>query len=516
MSASSTIEPGSGFVCDCAEEMRSACNGEPFYKEHENKRYCVLHLPSKEKSTDFEKALQRKLNRKDFNFAGVWFPNEVMFHQFHFSADTNFSCASFSAEADFSSVIFYEKANFQSAIFYANVEFDSSIFRSDAIFASAKFMAAASYRFTVFEGPVFFTYARFGANADFAKSTFGETANAYFNCVTFRRAGFGSATFNGTAHFTSSTFKAPAHFRSTIFGAAAYFSDATFCAEADFEDATFKALALFSSATFNALANFNLATFVSRVDHSHASFMDYARFAGREGWSPFGDQACLDFQFARMKNPEHVSFHTLPLRPHWFVNVDAHKFEFINVFWGPPSIGAEIRSLENKKVSPRHSLLAIAFRHLAANAEDSHRYEEASKFRYLAMDALRLEKERALWSLSWWYWLASGYGERVWRAFLVLLAILLLSAVLYNHVGFARWEPRLASESDVTSVKRDDVGAPLKFSRALTYSAAVMAFQRPEPRPATIAAQTLVLLETILGPVQAALLALAIRRKFMR
>jgi hypothetical protein len=65
-------------------------------------------------------------------------------------------------------------------------------------------------------------------------------------------------------------------------------------------------------------------------------------------------------------------------------------------------------------------------------------------------------------------------------------------------------------------VKRDDTGAPLKFSRALTYSAAVMTFQRPEPKPATTAAQTIVLFETILGPVQAALLALAIRRKFMR
>lgn len=112
--------------------------------------------------------------------------------------------------------------------------------------------------------------------------------------------------------------------------------------------------------------------------------------------------------------------------------------------------------------------------------------------------------------------MASGYGERVAQAFLVLLGILLLSAVLYNHVGFARWEPRVASESDVFSAKRDEVGAPLTFGRALTYSAAVMTFQKPEPRPATAAAQTIVLLETILGPVQAALLALAIRRKFMR
>jgi hypothetical protein len=62
----------------------------------------------------------------------------------------------------------------------------------------------------------------------------------------------------------------------------------------------------------------------------------------------------------------------------------------------------------------------------------------------------------------------------------------------------------------------DRVGQPLEVRRALTYSLAVMSLQKPEPKPLTGTAQTLVLLETILGPVQAAFLALAIRRKFMR
>jgi hypothetical protein len=58
------------------------------------------------------------------------------------------------------------------------------------------------------------------------------------------------------------------------------------------------------------------------------------------------------------------------------------------------------------------------------------------------------------------------------------------------------------------------------FEAAVTFRSAifneVMAFQKPEPRPATTIAHWVVLLETILGPVQAALLLLAIRRKFMR
>ena len=136
----------------------------------------------------------------------------------------------------------------------------------------------------------------------------------------------------------------------------------------------------------------------------------------------------------------------------------------------------------------------------------------------MAMDAQRLQHWRgfAVWRLSWWYWFASGYGERIARAAVVLLGILVLCAALYTRVGFARWEPRLLTESDALVAQRDETGVPLGLSRALTYSAAVMTFQRPEPKPASTMAQTIVLLETILGPVQAALLALAIRRKFMR
>ncbi|MFZ0749362.1 MAG: hypothetical protein WAM70_08395 [Pyrinomonadaceae bacterium] len=118
--------------------------------------------------------------------------------------------------------------------------------------------------------------------------------------------------------------------------------------------------------------------------------------------------------------------------------------------------------------------------------------------------------------LHWIYWVASGYGERIMRAFTVLIVFWLLFAGVYTRVGFAPSEQKFGRESDVAIAKRFDVVESLPFKRALAYSLGVMTLQRPEPKPATTAAQTVVLLETILGPVQAALLALAIRRKFMR
>jgi hypothetical protein len=139
----------------------------------------------------------------------------------------------------------------------------------------------------------------------------------------------------------------------------------------------------------------------------------------------------------------------------------------------------------------------------------------------MAMEPRRLDgwqgwRDIASWVLHRLYWLASGYGERTEQAFIILLIIWLLSAFLYTQVGFSRWEPKVSSEKEATEVRRDEVGQPLPWPRTLTYSLGVMTLQKPEPRPATDAAQAVVMLETIFGPVQAALLALAIRRKFMR
>jgi hypothetical protein len=481
MSDSPTSEPESAFVCDCIgfsegitrgfdySYMRAACVEEPFYKEHEGLPYCVLHFPGKEKSVDFKTALHRKLDNKDFNFRGLWFPDELSFDEFNFSAEADFSFATFSAEVNFSSVTFSTEASFRSAIFSAGASFIRTTFTEKADFGSA-----------TFNGFAFFYSVTFSAAAD-----------------------FNHVTFSATARFFRATFNSEASFRSAILSAEAFFNETTFSTTASFTSATFRAEADFNETTFSAAAHFNAATFA-----------DHVRFEG----TVFTDTSSLDLQFARIEESDHVSFHTLSLRPYWFVNVDPRKFDFTNVDWDWRNIEEEVASLQGKFVSPESRLLSIACWHLAVNAEENRRYEEASKFRYMAMDVRRRERWRGwtFWRLSWWYWVASGYGERALQALIVLIGIWLLSGMLYSSVGFARWEPKLSSESDVVNAKRDDLGAPLRFSRALTYSAGVMTLQKPEPRPATSAAQTVVLLEVILGPAQAALLALAIRRRFMR
>jgi hypothetical protein len=501
-------EPASdaAFVCDCEKEwMRSACKGLPFYKEHESRRYCVLHYPGKEKIADFKAALENKLNKNDFDFQHVWFPDAVDFQGFEFSAAANFSSATFSAEA-----------YFFSATFSAEAYFGNATFSAGAYFSSATFSARAD-----------FDYATFNGEAHFISATFCAAVH------------FGNATFSAEGSFILSTFSAVAYFPFAVFGTRADFSFAKFSARADFSSATFSALADFKSATFSAPADFSLSVFHGRADFSHASFNDSIHFFGtatsrvlKDGTNlaatSFGKNPSLDSQHVRIEHPERIAFHTLSLRPHWFVNVDSRQFVFTDVGWEWEhiSVKQEIAALEANEVSSPNRLLAITCRQLAENAEANNRYEEASRFRYWAMDLARRMKWKgwAFWKTDWvhmLYWAVSGYGERRFRALGALAAVWIVFVLFYTQVGFEQKPPKVSNDSaqSVTAASmtiEDRIGQPLEFSRALTYSLGVMSLQKPEPKPLTGTAQTLVLLETILGPVQAALLALAIRRKFMR
>jgi len=532
-------------VCDCGESMRSACLEEPFYKEREGKRYCVLHFPSRQKSVDFNKALQRKLENKDFNFQGVWFPDELCFSECDFTTEVSFRNAIFRAKADFRCAIFRAEADFRYAIFRAEADFRYATFKAEVYFDHSTFNAAASFHYTTFS-TTFFSNATFSDEADFSDST---VSAAFFKNTTFgATADFSDTKFNSTVTFARTTFRGLADFSSATFAAAEYFA-----AAADFSYAMFKSTADFSEVSFSS----------TRADFTDVTLEDYVKFTGYEKRLAFGGRSALDLRFARIGKPDRVSFHSLTLHPNWFVNVDPRKFDFTDVSWNWRSVKDEVKILEDNNVSSPYRFLAITYRHLAVNAEENNRYEEASRFRYLAMDTRRLkwvEKlqgnffhahwkalQKALlrlirsfrrdvgvraplirlkrfvgvyWRdfslLHWFYWALSGYGERVFRASIVLLVVWLLFAGAYTRVGFVRWEARLVSERDLASVQRDKTGAPLSLNRALTYSAGVMTLQKPEPRPATTTAQAMVLFETILGPVQAALLALAVRRRFMR
>src|SRR5712671_3953078 len=93
-------------ICECDESMRSACTGEPIYGAYEGKRFCVLHLPSAGKIADFKTAITKKIQGRNLNFRGVWFPEPPAVYSINFVEDVNFSGAFFSRGADFSHTTF--------------------------------------------------------------------------------------------------------------------------------------------------------------------------------------------------------------------------------------------------------------------------------------------------------------------------------------------------------------------------------------------------------------------------
>ena len=99
----------------------------------------------------------------------------------------------------------------------------------------------------------------------------------------------------------------------------------------------------------------------------------------------------------------------------------------------------------------------------------------------------------------------SGYGERTWRSAIWLVGILVGFALLYLLVGYVEVEELSLS------------GIWQAFSQAIVYSLGVMSRQAERlTNSESTLLRTLVFIEGIFGPLQVALFALALRRKFMR
>lgn len=101
-------------------------------------------------------------------------------------------------------------------------------------------------------------------------------------------------------------------------------------------------------------------------------FKNYVRFAGSNEKRVFGKQPRLGFHFTHIEKPERVSFHTLCLHAHWFINVDCRKFEFSDIEWNC-KLKEELERAIKTNVNAPPRLLAIAYRQLADNAEANHR-----------------------------------------------------------------------------------------------------------------------------------------------
>jgi hypothetical protein len=110
------------------------------------------------------------------------------------------------------------------------------------------------------------------------------------------------------------------------------------------------------------------------------------------------------------------------------------------------------------------------------------------------------------------YWALSGYGVRPLRAFVVLIILSLVFALLYSWPAIEAAYP-LQAFAGSDSELLDYIGY---FLRTEMYSLGALARLNPEPKPTPGLFQTLVIIAGILGPLQIALFLLAVRRTVMR
>jgi hypothetical protein len=312
-------------------------------------------------------------------------------------------------------------------------------------------------------------------------------------------------------------------------------------------------------------------TFNERANFSAAKFEERAVFVGQCTFDT--KQAEATFRNALIEKPENFSFDRVRLRPSWFIDTNVQRFRFTDVkwpwSWGEPqgSIEEEIEAIKSRRERKEEveeedeeeeeeeeeeeaiqsgypsDVLAKTCRELSANAEENRDYATANEFHYWSMEVLRKEaillvlarrhglrealREalRRFGLIDAFYWALSGYGERPRRAFLVLVGMWAFFALLYMVAGP---QPQLRVPSAAQFILHIPLQLKLPslsaigqsiadIAPAFVYSLGAPARLRPEPQPDGLGPfQFLVVAEGILGPLQIALLALAVRRRVMR
>ncbi len=550
----------------------NVCKDLPAEFEHDGNAYCVLHYPRahKDSDTDFLNVVQAKLNKLEFDFSYTYitsaatffaktFPGPVIlmnatfdcratfinnkyeypisFENANFLQDVDFSRAVFSQGVRFSGAIFKGKALFQHVVFGEGTDFSTAVFESWADFDVAIFLDTAGFVRSHFKSEAVFRHAAFlGSIHDFGKARFDGLTD-FMSAIFFGEIHFRNAKFDSWCIFSYVIFLQPTYFDSASFSKTTQFFFTNFCSGVNFDNASFPETAkvefeqtqLFGIASFNNTIISGFVTFSgkaaqtvflpesrrsdskSRIERKRVEVSEELKKRNVKNEIPTFDEeyfdAVLVLQNIQLEKPERMSFYRVSLRPAWFINADARKMIFTDVTWQNcvsdlrnKNIESEVRDFGDQESEPRR-LLEIAVSQLAVNAEENNRYDEASRFRYMAAEIRRIEDcktHNISRILSWLYKWTSGYGESWSWAALVLIGIWFGFGLIYWLFG------EFYSE------------IPQNFYQSLGYSSLVMLLQKPEPRPLSNLTFTLYILETIFAPLQAALLALAIRRKFMR
>lgn len=191
--------------------------------------YCIFHEPSKDKDVEkFNAGIKTKMENKDYDFIGYYFPGDI-----------DFTGKTFEGPAYFEEAKFQGLACFSEAKFQGEARFEEAEFQGEARFDEAKFWGQVSFDGAEFQDVALFSEAEFQEWARFDEAEF--KGGALFEGVEFQgRARFRGAEFQGPASFSEAKFQGDASFEEARFRSGVWFDRAEFGRTVSFQDAHFK------------------------------------------------------------------------------------------------------------------------------------------------------------------------------------------------------------------------------------------------------------------------------------
>lgn len=354
------------------------------YEDSSGHFYCVFHAPAEHKGVDTNTF------------------NSLVFEKIRTAEK----------ECILNGTIFPGEISFKDVEFKHNIHFWNAVFEDDADFQKVIFQKVASFINAKFKVSVNFSDASFLEKADFTNAKFGDSF-------------FHRATFHGNAIYHAADFFGDTYFDCAEFFLGANFGKARFNCEAEFSNSVFAGEAFFGEGSFGKKTSF-----------LKAKFDELARFGNRD----FPGE--ILFQNVRAKSSA-LHLHSLSSRSIAnvrFTSLETDLFSFRCCKW-PSQLWCE-NEVDNKASEE-------LYRSLKQKAATEHDQLMVSKWHYrekmMALEQLKKsERWRPILSITWWYFVCSGFGEEPTVAFkflLKLFAVAFLSLCCFKLLETS-WSPQ--------------------------------------------------------------------------
>lgn len=361
-------------------------------------RLCILHANNQSKDiAEFSEAIDDLIEnygetKELILFDRIIFPDQYPIVK-TWDYPVLFNDCIFKGEASFDNAYFEKEVEFKNVTFEKVVYFSNTTFNEDVSFIDPKFKRAAS-----------FDNVNFEKEATFVRSLF------------MKEAFFLEATFGKIARFISNAFQADTDFSSAKFMDNACFKDDSFKENASFRSAKFEGEVIFENIRFNGMADM-AANFRSKAI--------FRSFKNDKDDLMFSNSISVSFCQAVFMEPHLIEFAKVDFSSCDLRKADLRTIDFSLVTW------KECGRYRRRKCLYRHpdatdEELEAVYRQIRQSYEDRKNYPEAGDFYYGEMELKRKKYwwRRYLPSLTYLYWVCSGYGQSPFKAGFLLVILL--------------------------------------------------------------------------------------------